>query len=447
MKQALLWPFRSCWLAVICCAGFTVGCASGSWLESPSDAALPLDPPKQGYPTAVRASLSDEPEEKWQSRQTPDRTAAPAQPPQRLDKPSPPVPSLAVLPPQYVQRPPQPPTSQLAPPTPEVASTPPFGEHSLTSQLQSTAAALGTPDIVLPPVIAANQVAAQRPSTALPAAATPVTNPPAVPAPVQTAAAITKIVADSPEKEPQQRIDDARREFIESLEADIRKRRSDDPKDEELPRLEQELRLAYLASGRFEDAVAAVESLDEAQREAYKHLMFSLGVWLSPDESRRAPLRSAKVLRSLRDATSELAAASKLEVRNLAFCTDVDAFGWFREFPRNEFQPKQPVVLYVEVDNFAAEKKSPTSYETELQGRYQIYDTGGRIIAERQLEPDKAVCRNYRRDYFLRYIIYMPNDIAPGRYRLELIIEDLKAEAKYPGRKQGEGMIEFTIRQ
>jgi hypothetical protein len=205
--------------------------------------------------------------------------------------------------------------------------------------------------------------------------------------------------------------------------------------------------LAHLACGHIDEAVAAVESLDEAQREAYKHVMFSLGVWLSPDESRRAPLRTAKVLRSLRDATTELAAASKLEVRNLAFCTDVDAFGWYREFPRNEFQPKQPVVLYVEVDNFAAEKKSPTAFETELQGSYQIFDSGGRIVAERQLEPDKAVCRNHRRDYFLRYVMYMPADITPGRYRLELTVEDLKAKDKYQGRKLGEGMIEFSIRQ
>ena len=67
--------------------------------------------------------------------------------------------------------------------------------------------------------------------------------------------------------------------------------------------------------------------------------MFGLGVWLSPDEARRAPLRSAKVLRSLREATTELAAASKLELRNLAFCEQVESFGWYTEFPRNEFSP------------------------------------------------------------------------------------------------------------
>jgi hypothetical protein len=250
---------------------------------------------------------------------------------------------------------------------------------------------------------------------------------------------------DSP-SERQAQLDRAHTELIDALEGEIRQRRGASPSDEELPRLEQQLRLVYLASGRIDEAVAAVESLDVPQREAYKDLMFGLGIWLSPDEARRPPLRSAKVLHSLRDATGELAAASKLELRNLVFCERVDHFGWYGEFPRKEFQPKQQVILYTEVENFAAEHKGPAGYETELQGSYEIYDSSGQIVASRQLQLDKEVCRNYRRDYFLGYKIYMPENIAPGRYRLELTVEDLKARGKYQGRKLGEGMIEFTIR-
>ena len=214
-------------------------------------------------------------------------------------------------------------------------------------------------------------------------------------------------------------VERARAELTAALEAEIRERRAQNSADEELPRLEQQLRLLYVAANRLDDAVTSVESLDEPQREAFKNAMFGLGVWLSPDEARRAPLRSAKVLRSLRDATTELAAASKLELRTLAFCERVEQFGWFTEFSRNEFQPKQQVILYVEIENFAAEKKG-ASYETELQGSYQIFDEGGRIVAERQLPLDREICRNYRRDYFLAYPMYMPDSIEPGRYRLEL---------------------------
>jgi hypothetical protein len=251
--------------------------------------------------------------------------------------------------------------------------------------------------------------------------------------------------ASSP-AERQAQIDRAWRELIEALEEDIRQRRTASAQDEDLPRREQQLRLAYLVAGKLDEAVAAVESLPASQREAFKHVMFGLGVWLSPDESRRVPLRGAKVLRSLREATRELAASSKLEIKNLAFCERVDYYGWYTEFPRYEFQPRQQVILYVEIENFAAEYKPPAGYETELHGSYEILDTSGQIVASRQLPADREVCRNYRRDYFLAYRIYLPESIAPGRYRLELTIEDLKARSSYQGRKLGEGTIEFTIR-
>lgn len=246
--------------------------------------------------------------------------------------------------------------------------------------------------------------------------------------------------------ERQAQIDRAWRTLIESLEEDIRQRRTASPPDDELPRREQQLRLAYLGAGKLDEAVTAVESLPASQREAYKHLMFGLGIWLSPDESRRVALRGAKVLRSLREATRELAASSKLEIKNLVFCERVDYYGWYTEFPRYEFQPRQQVILYVEIENFAAEYKPPAGYETELHGSYEILDASGQIVASRQLPPDREVCRNYRRDYFLAYRIYLPDAIAPGRYRLELTIEDLKARSAYQGRKLGEGTIEFTIR-
>ncbi len=234
--------------------------------------------------------------------------------------------------------------------------------------------------------------------------------------------------------------------LIAMLEEDIRQRKASGSPDPQLGRLEQELRLLYAGAERVDDAAKAVESLSEAEREAYKNLMFAVSTWLTTEEARRAPLRNARVLRSLREASTELSAASKLDLRNLAFCEEVQSFGWVKEFVRNEFQPKQQVILYVEVDNFAAVEKSPQSFETELQGHYSIFDGRGNIVAERKLPLDREVCRNYRRDYFLAYPIYMPDGIGPGRYRLELTIEDLKATGEYQGRKFGEGMIEFSIR-
>ena len=439
------------------------GCASGTWLESPIPAELPIDPPKHGYPTAVRASLSDE------AASHPAPTSAPATPAsvpdaasatannqptsptqsvapptqQRLDRHQPFLTPLAVIPQQYVRQP------ANAPPQPATAAVPSPPPASEVTPVPSVLPSSWSPSAIWPQFEASllDSITTWQPPqpapTAMPiAAATAATESDAIKSDLKAAAHESN---DSP-ADRHAKLERARSELIESLEAEIRQRRGDSTSDDELPRLEQQLRLAYVASGRMEDAVAAIESLDVSQREAYKDLMFGLGVWLSPDEARRASLRSAKVLRSLRDATSDLAAASKLEVRNLVFCERVDHFGWYSEFPRKEFQPKQQVILYAEVDNFAAEQKGPAGYETELQGSYEILDSSGQIVASRQLQLDKEICRNYRRDYFLAYRIYMPDNLPPGRYRLELTVEDLKARGKYQGRKLGDGMIEFAIR-
>ena len=40
----------------------------------------------------------------------------------------------------------------------------------------------------------------------------------------------------------------------------------------------------------------------------------------------------------------------------------------------------------------------------------------------------------------------MPDNIAPGGYRLELTLEDLKARGQFQGRKLGQATIDFSIR-
>jgi hypothetical protein len=427
-RRARAWPA----LVGLLSAAVLAGCAGGPWIESSAEADLPIDMAVSPYPTALDpdAPPVEEPAADRQQEKPPTMPATPlAAVPAHLRQPQAPPKPIAIqqpnasevisitLPPQSAPAPSQPAAPAAEPAVP-----------SATAAIQPVSVPLGTgPNVVqLLPVHSGQSTVSDR-------AAKPLS-------------ADSAGTAGTLSEDRQATIDRSRTELIAALEAEIRDRRSRSAADDELPRLEQQLRLMYLAADRLDDAVANVESLDEPQREGFKQAMFGLGVWLSPDEARRAPLRTAKVLRSLREATTELAGASKLDLRNLVFCERVEQFGWYTEFPRNEFRPKQQVILYVEVENFAAEKKAP-GYETELQGAYQIFDAGGRIVAERQLPLDREMCRNYRRDYFLAYPIYLPDAIEPGRYRLELTIEDLKASGDYQGRKFGEGMIEFTIRQ
>ena len=261
-----------------------------------------------------------------------------------------------------------------------------------------------------------------------------------------------------------------RSEFLAALKEEVNRRRSSTDDDEELTRLEKELRLVQLAGEQPEEAVRQIEALDGPEREAFAHLLMGLATWMNADEARRPTLRNAKIVREIRDAAAELAAASKLDVRNLAFCEEVKSYGWFTEFSRSQFKSKQQVILYAEVENFAAIRIADDSFETELQGSYQIFDSRGSLMDERELPLDKEVCRNYRRDYFLAYLIYLPEGLSSGNYRLELTIEDKKGSAahqepaarrgekdnklvktpssasSYKGRKLGTGTIEFTVK-
>ncbi len=263
-----------------------------------------------------------------------------------------------------------------------------------------------------------------------------------------------------------------RSEFLSALKAEVNRRRTSAGDDEELTRLEKELRLVQLAGEQPEEAVAQIEALDGPEREAFVHMLMGLATWMNADEARRPTLRNAKIVREIRDAAAELAAASKLDVRNLAFCEKVESYGWYTEFSRSQFKPKQQVILYAEVENFSAQRIADDSFETELQGSYQIFDSRGNLVDERELPLDKEVCRNYRRDYFLTYLIYLPDGLSSGSYRLELTIEDKKGSAghqepenrrgtkaiedqhlkspssasSYKGRKLGTGTIEFSVK-
>ena len=433
------------------------GCASSGWMARLSDDELPLEQQTTPYPTAVGRSIPPAAShdatatvEATQASDTPSQTQPPAK--KVLDPipvQTPPVAPLAMVPSALrMNRTPEPipvevPASQTAAAQQTEASQPeaaaqqhverPVMDPAMTNASDSL------PPIVSPsdarPAFAQAQAAGFGSAGASPSQALPTQAPP----PTQT------LSLQLPE-DRLQAISQQRDVLMAMLEDEVRQRAGAGMPDPQLPRLEQELRLLYVAGQRVDDAARAIDSLSDAEREAYRNLMFGLSTWLTADEARRAPLRNARVMRSLRDAASELAAASKLDLRNLAFCERVQSYGWFTEFSRNEFLPKQQVILYVEVDNFAAVEKSPTSFETELQGHYQIFDSRGNIVAERKLPLDREVCRNYRRDYFLAYPIYLPEAIEPGHYRLELTIEDLKATGEYQGRKFGEGMIDFAIR-
>jgi hypothetical protein len=223
---------------------------------------------------------------------------------------------------------------------------------------------------------------------------------------------------------------------IESLKVEIEATTD----SEQRMRLEGTLRLLYAAANRRDDAIQPIADLDSDLQQYWTLSIASFVEMLDPEGPPVIGRRAKLALRHLREAVQHLGAASSLDVRNLAVCQRVESFGRYTEFEPYEFTAEQEVILYVEVSNFAVQSIEG-GYETELQGTYQILDAAGHRLADYDLMLDKQVCRNIRTDYFLPYRIFLPADLAPGAYKIQVTIEDKK------GKKFGQTpAVDFEIK-
>jgi hypothetical protein len=264
--------------------------------------------------------------------------------------------------------------------------------------------------------------------------------PPSASATPVSLAALTAPVSTAPSSEPATKPTSwygIISEAIERLETELE---SNPPADESLRRSQElTLRMLYVAQRRLDDALRPIDRMDEHEQDYVRHQMQALYEASNPDANPSRARHWSSVMVSQREATSHLAAVSNLEVRSVAFCTQVDGYGMYQRFGKYQFNPDQDVLLYCEVDNVSAEKVK-SGFETQLQGSYEIRDSQGRLVADQDLPMEPEVCLNHRRDYFMVYRIYMPQQIPAGNYELRLTIHDKK------GGKYGHSNAPFEIR-
>jgi len=233
----------------------------------------------------------------------------------------------------------------------------------------------------------------------------------------------------------------ARDQAIAQLLEEISLARADKARSEEVAQLETQLRMHYALAGRRDDAARPVKELRQQEQEFWRHQAQGLIDLLGSDRLASESRRYAVALKSLEEAESHLAAAGSLALRNMALCRKVQDFGVIERFKSHDLARNQEVLLYVEVRNFTAREQDDHTYETELQGSYRILDRGGIARAERTLPLDKQTCANLRRDYYIAYRLYIPSELTPGVYTLELTIEDKK------GNKSNNALLDFNVTQ
>ena len=148
--------------------------------------------------------------------------------------------------------------------------------------------------------------------------------------------------------------------------------------------------------------------------------------------------KAAEAKRHLSDAARSLGESAILEVRNMAFCREVQSYGSIKQFEKREFSPGQRLLLYAEIDNFHSENTAK-GYHTSLRSSFQIFDGSGHQIDKRVSTTTEEHCLSPRRDYFIGCDFLLPTNISPGRHTLKLTVEDLKSH------KVGESSIDFTV--
>lgn len=199
------------------------------------------------------------------------------------------------------------------------------------------------------------------------------------------------------------------------------------------------LRHLMVLSGDVDRAVEQIDGMSESEQEFLRHQLLGLWTMVDPEGHPVHSRRITTALPQLREATKFAAAATdSLELRSLAFCTEIESYGQIKKFSSNEFDAGQQVILYCEIENFTAEKVEG-GFQTHLQGSYDIYNSENAKVISQLLPADQQVSANYLRDYFIAYQMHLPKHLPPGKYRLQMTMEDIN------GKKYGQAIVPMTM--
>jgi hypothetical protein len=200
------------------------------------------------------------------------------------------------------------------------------------------------------------------------------------------------------------------------------------------------LRHLMVLSGDPDSAVEQIAGMGEAEQEFLRHQLLGLWTMIDPQGHPVPSRRFSTAIPQIREAARFAAAATDtLDVRSLAFCTEIESYGQVKPFKAYRFDAGQQVILYCEIENFTA-RKTDDGYETHLQGSYDLLNDKDEKVVSQLLPADQQVSANHLRDYFIAYQMHLPEQLTKGKYRLKLTMEDVN------GKKYGQASIPLEIK-
>lgn len=223
------------------------------------------------------------------------------------------------------------------------------------------------------------------------------------------------------------------------LAIDLLESRAGESEATESPVLQQvQQKLLQLVAGHSDDAMLPIFGATPHVQRYWSEQFFALSTLTNHDSKLGEDRRAAQAAQHLNEALTHLRDLSTLTVHHLAFCERVFDFGAYEPHEDNRFTKNQEVTLYAEVENYSSELTNK-GYHTWFASRYEVLDDQGRRIDGGNFPDVEDTCQNRRRDFHIQYALPLPERAKPGKYKLQLTVED-----RLNGR-EGTNVIEFDL--
>lgn len=235
------------------------------------------------------------------------------------------------------------------------------------------------------------------------------------------------------------------RQLIESTEQQIanwpRSPVGEPQEPQKLVRRHQDLRLLYLIADRPGDAISAIHALPAPEQDFWQEVMLGLAQFRATSGDNPRERRLTNTVGQFRSAVRRLVPVTSLRIRRIDICSEIRSFGRVVTFPANSFDPGQPILLYVELENFSARTTNDGSYETNFDAQLQFFaEDGTEPIETEELSDISDLATSERVDYFQTFELNIPSHLESGRYRIQLKLVDRNSN------RSAEGAVEFQVR-
>jgi hypothetical protein len=199
------------------------------------------------------------------------------------------------------------------------------------------------------------------------------------------------------------------------------------------------LRMLHLLTGDTEKALEPIPHISPVEQDYWSRQLFALATYLDHHSQSDDKRRAAASVIHLDQAVSSLRELGSLSLRNLSFCKNVYGYGAIEPCQEDRFSPGQPVTMYVEVENYRS-TETEKGYRTSLGSSYEIVTEEGTRVGGGEIPDVEDYCRSRRRDFHIQYGLTLPDTIGPGKYRVQLVINDRQSD------KIGHASAAFEIR-